>query len=95
MAKEAYLRFNMQIYISKGEWKIVNTVYPRGNPSFDEALKEQDKVGNINRLLMRDPWHFLAHYFHLNFCCWENDFEDKHINRFDETAHRERVLARK
>jgi len=93
MEQEAYLRFKMQIYISRDEWEIVNTVYPRGNPSFADMLKEQDNVGNIDRL-MHDPWHFLAHYFHLNFCGWENDFEDKQLDRNDEVTHRERVLSR-
>ena len=94
MAKEAYLRLNMEIYISKEEWEIVNYVHFIDNTPFAEALKHQDKDGSINNVI-RDPWNFLAHYFHLNFCSWTQDFEDKQLDRNDEVAHRERSLARK
>lgn len=90
--EEAYLQFNMQIYISKEEWEIVNYVHDIGNPPFAEALKHMDKEGNINGVI-RDPWRFLAYYFHSNFCCWPEEFMDKQLDRNDEVAHRERFQA--
>jgi len=93
MAKEAYLKFKMDLYISKEEWELVNYVHFIDNTPFAEALKHHDKDGSINKVI-RDPWRFLAYYFHLNFCGWPDKFMDKQLDRNDKVAHRKRVLGR-
>ena len=83
------LKLNVDIFITEDEWKLVHLIRPqRINPTFDEAFKHQKEHGNINTLVgLGLPWGFLAQYFNLHFCGWNEKFEDEQLDRHNEGVY--------